>query len=479
MAELAAGADAVGATLQDWAERELAFWRAQALRRFPVERALHGLSDRRPALRLFHFAGGEVSLQPKLGSWVNESLEGRARLYLAFFREAAALLPRDFSTTICVGLEDRVIGRFDVPVFGFQRTAREHTPLLPDVDLLGNDFHTAAKFRDTLAYADKAPRAVFAGATTGGRIDVEKARAAALPRLRAARFFQDEPDVDFRLPEIVQTADDAARAVLAAEPFCRRDRLSWHEQFQDRFLISMDGNGATCSRVAVALASNSVLLKYESEHLLYYFPALIPHVHYVPVAEDADVLMVTAAEAAAPGRYAGIPPAANAFAALYLNRARAVDYTARLIMAYGAALSEGEGPAEGRPRRVVAVARGRDGGEHLSEGDGWAGQPDGAAGLEAVKIQSQPRAGAPRLLCQVLTADGRISPTVPDGNWCAATETDQPITGIRLLRARDAAPFDVTVEACFADGTRRAAAPGALCRGADGAQLTAFRVRLS
>jgi hypothetical protein len=468
---------AVGATLQAWVDAALAHWRGLALRRFPVERHFHSLADRAPNLRLYNFAEGGVTLQAlEAGRWIDPALSLRAEAYLRFFADVARLLPGDINTTLCVCVGD-LVGTYPVPVFGFQKRDGDATLLLPDIDFLINDFYESDGFRDGTPYGDKQPRAVFAGATTGEMIDEAKARAFATPRLRAAQFFLDKAEVDFRLPVVAQCVTEAARVWLEAQIFCQAPRLDWAAQFASRFLISMDGNGATCSRVAVALGSNSVLLKYRSDYVLYYFAGLVPHVHYVPVAEDGDVLAVIAAENASPGRYAAIPPAANAFARSYLTRACVLDYTARLVAAYAAMLGEGDDAESPVPaRRVAAVGRGSDGTETLAEGSGWAGAPGGGAALVAVKMLSQPRASAPRLMYQVLYEDGRFSPMVAEGNWCG---DGRRLAAIRLVATRAGGAMDVSVEVRFVDGSTRRAGLGVACRAASGAAIEAFRVHLS
>ena len=68
-----------------------------------------------------------------------------------------------------------------------------------------------------------------------------------------------------------------------------KERIPWSEQYRHMFLLSMDGNGATCSRVISSLKSNSVLIKYQSDSILYYFSALEPGTHFISVNDDRDI----------------------------------------------------------------------------------------------------------------------------------------------------------------------------------------------
>ena len=249
-----------------------------------------------------------------------------------------AYLPKDFNALICMGLADFIADDVQAPVFCFQRHFNQHYPLLPDIDFIGKRYHQGPKSQDVLPYEGKDIHAVFAGATTGGRISKAVARNCTLPRLRSARFFQNSAKVDFRLPKIGRNIPAESQAILATYPFCQKPILSWQEQFRSRFLLSMDGNGATCERVAVALASNSALMKYASPQRLYYFHGLTPWEHYIPIDDDAEVEPLIDAEAAQPGRFAGVAQAGQAFARRYLTEARVVEYTALVLRAYAAAL---------------------------------------------------------------------------------------------------------------------------------------------
>ena len=96
----------------------------------------------------------------------------------------------------------------------------------------------------------------------------------------------------------------------------------------------MDGNGATCSRVVIALKSNSALIKYRSDYGLYYFPAMVAGRDYIEAASDRDVTDTVNAELAAPGHFTAVATAGQAFAARYLGKASVLDYTGALLRDY-------------------------------------------------------------------------------------------------------------------------------------------------
>jgi hypothetical protein len=331
--------DEVTATMFAWAAREVAPWQLHPVSMAQASEEFAALNASRKWAALFRFAEGDVSIADKPDKVRDHGYWGRAEHYLTFFRAVAALLPPGFETTICMTMDDLVHDELAVPMFSFQKKRGTRSLLMPDIDFLINGFFENAGFTDPHRYRDKNATAVFTGTTTGGWISSEVARNLSLPRLRAAGYFDGNVRVDFRLPAIGQATTEEARALLSAQPFCQKERLPWTEQFKSRFIISIDGNGATCSRVAIVLLSNSVLLKYKSEHVLYYFGGLQPWLHYVPIAADSDMEKILDMEASDPSRFEQIAASGRLFGRTFLTRAATQQYTAMLLQLYAASFS--------------------------------------------------------------------------------------------------------------------------------------------
>lgn len=58
------------------------------------------------------------------------------------------------------------------------------------------------------------------------------------------------------------------------------------DSMQFKYLIDVDGNSCSYSRMAWILYSNSVLMKHQSDLMQWYYPQLKPYVHYLPVKAD-------------------------------------------------------------------------------------------------------------------------------------------------------------------------------------------------
>jgi hypothetical protein len=120
--------------------------------------------------------------------------------------------------------------------------------------------------------------------------------------------------------------------------------MSWPQQWESRFLISIDGNGATCSRVALALKSNSALVKYASPFALFYFPKLQAGRDYLAVTAEREIEAIVERELTTPGFHRDIAEAGTRFYERFLDRRRLFAYTALLLSAYAATLGpEGAG----------------------------------------------------------------------------------------------------------------------------------------
>ena len=219
-----------------------------------------------------------------------------------------------------------------LPVFAFQRVRGGGNPLLPDVDFFHHGWYLDE--HDPLTYDEKSISACFAGASTGQAVlSADDVRRRATPRLALAEAFLHSTRVRFRIAAAVHCDSAETEALLRAQPWFSAP-IGWGEQLRSRFLISVDGNGATCSRVVKSLRSHGVLLKFASEHELYYFPLLEPGRHCLVVHEAADVERILDDEEARPGRHAALPRAANAFAAQVLGAGAVLAYTRHLLDAY-------------------------------------------------------------------------------------------------------------------------------------------------
>lgn len=336
-AEAAAISSSVRRMNRQWAEEEMAPWAVHpAGEQSTYHSVFSHLNKNTNWAAIFRFTNQNVELLNKPDeNGIDPVCLNRAQCYLRFFEGVASKLGKGLSTTICVCVADLVLGSHDLPIFPFQKSIGEPYLLLPDIEFLQYGFYEKYTGNE-LPFDEKRRAAVFAGATTGGPITAETATANGTPRLQAADYFSESLRVDFRLPEIVQCVDEEAKAILREKSFCKRPRLSWEEQLRYRFLISIDGNGASCSRVVRSLLSHSVLLKYSSDNELFYFKGLEAYKHFVPIVTSADVEKALDEEARSGDRFRSIAAHGREFAIRHLNREAVEDYMCELLTLYAA-----------------------------------------------------------------------------------------------------------------------------------------------
>ena len=316
---------------------QLSPWRRRRVEKARYQDYVAAIGSISPSIYIFDLAEGHVSVRSKAEE-IPVYAE-RADKYLHMIAGALRTFPMARPVTIAVDVDDEAGDQLDYPVFSFQKEVNGANILLPDFELHMLAYLRSAP-RDAKPFHSKACRATFAGSTTGGgRLSLDDVEGARFPRLRAALFFKDHPFVDFRLPSIVQCETREVEDRLRAMGFGHA-RMSWDETFDAKFVISVDGNGATCSRMAIALASNCALLKYVQQYSLFYSPALIAGHHYIPVFEDQDVVRAIDHERAHPGYFEHVASAGTLFARDVLSQAAVHTYLATLLTAFSAMIDD-------------------------------------------------------------------------------------------------------------------------------------------
>ena len=312
----------------------------------PAVEELERINSTRRTIVILKVEGGRIEIAEKPSFFQDTDfrlpIDATIVRVLHYYRFLEPVIKSHFPevrSLFAIELEDGHFPTQDVPIFAFQRPFLDHVDfgsnnvLLPDIDFLQHDFYQGAEHEDTVPFGLKRAKAIFVGSTTGRPINHRVIDMLELPRLRSAMFFRDRVRVDFRLPNIVmcETAEVAERLKQMGFGV---GHCSWQEQLNNRFLISMDGNGATCSRIALALKSNSVLLKYNSVNQLFYFPLLRPWLHYVPIGCDQEVEQVLAMSDREPDLFLMIAEGSHSFYSEFLVRPQIERYCYHLLKRY-------------------------------------------------------------------------------------------------------------------------------------------------
>ena len=488
------GADGQGP--QAWSVAEIAPWAVGSPSVQDTADELRKLHETNRHFFLFRVHGGGVTVLGKpaeAANFTGDDLQ-RAKSYGAFLEKVAATRGfADISLLLGMGMDDKGFGS-DRPVnFAFQKTQRSMTLLLPDIDLLRGRFYCDDAFVDELAYSEKSDSAIFCGSTTGADNSLDVVRNLATPRLQAAAYFRGHPFVHFYLPRIVQCSSSEAIAALREMGLGDGRHFSWHDQFKHKFIISLDGNGATCSRVAIALRSNSVLLKYDSNYELYYFKGLQPWIHYIPIRNHSDIEEIVISERRRPGLFEPIARNGREFADRYLTERAGVQYTAALLRRYGSIfmnLNEAIGdlprvePYFQTPSWDDALIRNIRVRAHVGDrGDVFGGAAEYVGRIGSGKsIQGFDLTGRNgeriRLEYCAVGADGSATEWVSSPDFCGSRGQSRPIYGFAMrFSANEGTAFRISYSGTFTDGSSVGpVAQGKFCRSAALAPLEAMSV---
>lgn len=472
--------------LRNWVQAELMPWRFFPPENQDFDKIVRQSVDEDPSVFRFTLHDGIVAFHEKPPEQylaqlpsvdVYNNLRTRGFQYQVFLQAVVAAFGIVGNTELAIDLDDLADRTSAGPVFCFQKVSGARSILIPDVDML-EDFYLSAASDDGFAYDEKIDAAIFVGSTTGQlyitRTIVEQL---AHQRLRSAVYFKDQPDVRFELPGIVQCDGPETEAMIRALGL-GSVATSWAEQFSYRYLMSIDGNGATCSRVAIALKSNSVLMRYHSINDLYYFRGLQAWKHYVPLNRDADVIDNIALLRRSPALSREIAHASREFYRTRLSRVAVMRYMAELLNAYIARFGKPIAVAADDP--IFAI----DSFGHISgKGDVWS-QPNGwlLAGdggwIEGIGLIPGPEIAPSDLSYWAIDVDGTELDLVQPWTLAGSRGQSRALRGFRIdLHGDAAARFELRYEARFLDGTRSGPLPGGtVCVAASGSPLVALRL---
>jgi hypothetical protein len=193
-----------------------------------------------------------------------------------------------------------------------------HAILIPDMEFLSSAGYDAFKAQIDLAaaaspFSSKTRKITFRGSTTGNNTRHSPTHLSENARLRVSIRSREKcagcvpENFDISVSSIVQVSDVTAAAIV--EQGLIGDHMTSSQMMQSRAILDMDGNSNSWRGCWWKLRSNSVVIKEPSQWCQWYYPRLVPFVHFIPlsdlqalgkwVADDANVeQMVSIANAA-------------------------------------------------------------------------------------------------------------------------------------------------------------------------------------
>jgi len=247
----------------------------------------------------------------------NPLIDHRVNSVLEYLNKISSHFDFDFlSIPICIG-DGPPDEKYNFPIFAFDKIEGVEKILIPDTDYIGWNYYNNIPI-DTIHYSWKECKAVFAGASTGGNVTMNGVKKGLNKRIKSAKYFIGNALVDFKITNVCAFDTEETSAYIKSLGVTS-EIMPWEEQTKNKLIISIDGNACTFKRVIDILHSNSVLLKYHSDRIQYYYPSLVKWMHYIPISEDGDVINVVTDEMKSPMRYKYISDVSTQFAREYLN----------------------------------------------------------------------------------------------------------------------------------------------------------------
>lgn len=254
-----------------------------------IDNVLATFDPRIHLLVRFKVANNKVSYSHNLDTG-HPILKERAEAYsqaLQFLSDTIGLPNVDFALTLHdwsgLPVNDKL------PVFAYGRNDRQcKAILIPDfIALDGYPPHylggctPGSNMWQQVPWDSKVQKAFWRGSTTGGQYTKQNWHT--FPRTQLALFSLQHPDLlDAKITQVVQ-AESGVEQILADHQLMG-NFASIADQMKYRYLIDVDGNGWTVPRCFWILLSNSLLIKQDSDWIIWYSRGVIPYKHFVPVS---------------------------------------------------------------------------------------------------------------------------------------------------------------------------------------------------
>lgn len=197
----------------------------------------------------------------------------------------------DFIVTV----NDCALDRNDMslaPIFTFSKNKYITTHvLIPDSEALANYYNLPKeipKASQSTPWKNKIAKVFWRGSTSDGCYDAEDWRSH--PRAKLVLLSLDYPDlIDAKFNNYVNSANDNVEMLAMPEIKC--DFVQPKDSLRCKYLIDVDGCTCSWSRLYWTLLSNCTVFKQVTDNIEWFYGALMPNFHYVPIARDMSDLV--------------------------------------------------------------------------------------------------------------------------------------------------------------------------------------------
>jgi len=210
----------------------------------------------------------------------------KAQEFLNRINRACQLPNAEF--LICLEDDYRGRGESNLPILAYAKLKSEKECfLIPDYAAVTGYFPertTIDKANRKIQWKNKKNKVFWRGSTTGG--GYSKKNWKTHPRSLLVLLSLENPKlIDARFTRLCQGAQNIAEMKKLKGSFVKPEH-----SLHCKYLIDVDGNTCTFPRLYWILASNSLLIKHNSENVQWFYSAMTPYEHFVPCKRDLSNL---------------------------------------------------------------------------------------------------------------------------------------------------------------------------------------------
>lgn len=194
-----------------------------------------------------------------------------------------------------LSLEDGIIKPTPAPVMTFGKNKYVNSLVaFPDFQALNgykSMIKTVKEATNDYPFYKKSPKAFWRGSTTGGGC-YTLSNWKEHPRSALVLFSKQHPDIlDAKFTNVVSNPYKSSIEKELTRSHLLSKNISVHDHLAFKYLIDIDGNNCTYSRLFWILLSNSLCFKEDSDNEQWYYGALEPYIHYIPFKKDLSDLI--------------------------------------------------------------------------------------------------------------------------------------------------------------------------------------------
>src|SRR5579872_1240329 len=223
----------------------------------------------------------------------NSGIEYRSEAFEKALRDIAEVAPLP-DAVFLISMHDAFGIAAKVPIFGMcKRYPDKATILIPDFDALRAKFQVLKRkdlTREAPSWERKRNQLIWRGSTAQGSLDGELMRpdnVHRFSRVILCGLSQSYPHlIDAKFTFFAQGGEH----IPSLQAFQAKS-MPFEELMLYKYQIFIDGNVSAYSASGWKFFTNSLIFKPESQWIQWYYGALKPYVHYIPIKEDlADLV---------------------------------------------------------------------------------------------------------------------------------------------------------------------------------------------